>query len=73
MNLLRLRLDRFCNAIRAWHLKRVEPERREEFNASLTEPLPDRYKDIAPRNPTPRELEDEGAGFMALYAQVKGG
>lgn len=72
MNPLRLRPDRFFNLIYVWHIRRVKPEDHALFEESLTEPLPVRPGAVI-RNPTPMELEDEGAGFMALYAQVRGG
>lgn len=55
---------RFLNMIYAWCVKHIDPEKREEWEFMLTSPLPGRERQV-----TERDIEDEGAAFMALMAQ----
>lgn len=59
VNLLRLPTHRFFNAVFAWCVERIDPEKREEWEMQLNEPF---YNDT----PTQAQLEREAEGFMAL-------
>jgi hypothetical protein len=51
---------------------RIEPEKREEWEAMLNDPLPGEK----PAEATPRQIEQEGMDFMAamqMHSQVSGG
>jgi len=52
------------NLVFAWCVERIDPEKREQWEAQLVEPLPGQEK--AP--PTPFQAEDEAADFMATMA-----
>lgn len=61
VDLLRLPTHRFFNAVQAWCLGRIDPEKREEWLMQLDAPLnPD-----AP--PTEAQLEAEGQAFMSVF------
>jgi hypothetical protein len=49
------------NCVYGWCVERVDPEKREQWEAELTAVLPGREK----AKPTDRQLEQEGADFMA--------
>lgn len=55
---------RFMNLVFAWCVERIEPEKREQWEMMLTEPLPGMEKAA----PTSIQAEDEGADFMAAMA-----
>lgn len=55
---------RFMNLIYGWCVERIDPEKREEWDAMLTDPLPGRET----TQPAPFQVEDEGASFMATLA-----
>lgn len=55
---------RFMNLVFAWCVERIEPEKREQWEMMLTEPLPG--METAP--PTPIEAEQEGMDFMSTMA-----
>lgn len=52
------------NLVFAWCVERIEPEKREQWEMMLTEPLPGQEK--AP--PTPFQAEQEANDFMATMA-----
>lgn len=59
------------NLVYAWCVTNIEPEKREQWEMMLTEPLPGQVEVKAA--PTPLQAEDEGADFMAamaMHAQV---
>lgn len=62
---------RFMNMVFAWCVERIEPDKREQWEMMLTEPLPG--MEAAPA--TPFQAEQEGADFMAALAahQARGG
>lgn len=66
VNPLRLTPARFCNLIYFWIVKRIDPDKREEFEAMLTSPIPGRERRS--------ELLDDadGEAFMAMMQQVNG-
>lgn len=47
----------------------MNPDKHEEWIASLTEPLPWQIN----KGPSPEQLEREGADFMNFMSQIKGG
>ena len=61
VDLIRLPLDRFCNAVYAYSVEHVED--REEFDYRLTQPVPGRVRDTDP--------EQELAEFAAFMAAMK--
>ena len=62
VNLLELRLDRFCNAIYWWTVQRVED--REQFDYQLHQPVPGRVT----QEDVDRELDD----FSSLVGKFGG-
>jgi hypothetical protein len=64
VDLLRLPPHRFLNAVYAWCLNHIDPEKREEWDAMLEAPL-----DGSRAKPTDAQIESEGADFMALMGQ----
>jgi hypothetical protein len=54
------------NLVHGWCIERIEPDKREEWHAMLTEPLPGQVEQRA--EPTPFQAEDEAAAFMATMA-----
>lgn len=52
------------NLVYGWCIAHIEPDKRVEWEAMLTEPLPGQEK--AP--PTPFQAEDEADAFMATLA-----
>lgn len=68
-DILRFRPDRFLNCVYTWCLDRIDPEKREEWDAMLESPLDPKAK----AKPTDSQVESEGAAFMALMgADVQG-
>lgn len=55
---------RFMNFVFAWCVERIEHDKREMWEAQLTEPLPGQARAA----PTPFQAEDEAAAFMATMA-----
>jgi len=62
-NILKLSPATFCNAVYAWCVLHMDPEQREKWDLLLEAPLPGMEA-----RPTDRQIEDEGAAFMALLA-----
>lgn len=56
---MKMRPDRMLNRVFTWCVERLDPEKREEWEAMLMSPLPG-------IEPSPREIEAEGENFMAL-------
>jgi len=54
------------NLVYGWCVERIDPEKREEWDALLNDPLPNQVVQRAA--PTPFQAEDEGASFMATLA-----
>jgi hypothetical protein len=52
------------NLVYGWAVQRIDPEKREEWHAMLTDPLPG--QEAAP--PAPFQAEQEGEDFMATLA-----
>lgn len=72
VDLIRLPPHRFCNAVYAWCVQHMTPEKREEWDFMLNAPLPG-HEQAAP---TETVIEAEGEAFMAVMAmneQVTGG
>jgi hypothetical protein len=72
VDLLRLPEHRFYNAVYTWTIERIDPDKREEWIQMLNEPL----EGTSPREPTPSQVEAEGASFMAFmgeHQQMKAG
>ena len=63
VNLLDLRLDRFCNAILYWCYQRIED--REQFHFQLEQPIPGRVRQAD----VERELDD----FSTFMSGMGGG
>lgn len=57
-------MHRFLNCVYAWCLEQVGREGREQFEEDLTAPLPGMEK----AKPSPVQVEEEGAAFMAAMA-----
>lgn len=64
VDLLRFPPAKFLNCVYTWCIARIDPEKREQWDIQLAEPLPGREKD----KPSEATIEAEGAGFMALMA-----
>lgn len=56
------------NLVFAWCVERMDPEKREQWEMMLTDPLPGREKAA----PSPITAEQEGADFMAAMAAHQG-
>jgi len=54
------------NLVYGWCVQRVEPEKRADWDALLSEPLPHQVARKA--EPTPFQAEDEASDFMATMA-----
>jgi len=54
------------NLVYGWCIARIDPEKREEWDVMLTDPLPNQVQKKA--EPTPFQAEDEAASFMATMA-----
>lgn len=63
---LELSPRRFCNLIYFWCIERVQPDKLEEFEMMLTQPLPGRERR------SEQLAEEDGQMFMALMGQVNG-
>lgn len=63
VDLIRLPGHRFLNYVFGWCVKRIEPEKREEWEAMLDAPIPG-------MEPTPAMVEAEGQSFMDLMSAV---
>jgi hypothetical protein len=67
VDLIRLPPHRFLNAVYAWVIARIDPQKVEEWLAQLQAPLPGAEK----KKPTQAQIEAEGADFMATMQMVK--
>jgi hypothetical protein len=65
VNLIEFPCYRFLNCVYTWCLARLDPEKREEWDAMLMAPLDPSKK----AKPTDAQIEAEGADFMALMGQ----
>ncbi len=61
-DLIRFSPAKFLNCVYSWCVARIDPEKREQWDIQLVEPLPGREK----TKPSDATIELEGAGFMAL-------
>jgi hypothetical protein len=52
------------NLVYGWCVERIDPEKREEWDVMLTDPLPGREKAA----PAPFQVEQEAESFMATLA-----
>jgi len=52
------------NLVYGWCIDHIDPEKREEWDIMLHDPLPGREK----AEPTPFQVEQEAADFMATLA-----
>lgn len=66
IDLIRYPPHRFMNLVYGWCVQRIDPEKREEWESMLADPLPNQVTEKSA--PTPFQAEDEGASFMATLA-----
>lgn len=66
VDLVRLPGHRFLNYVYGWAVKRIDPEKREEWDAMLEAPIPGLSTE-----PSEAQIEAEGQSFMALMAAVE--
>lgn len=67
VDILRLPIHRFLNYVYAWCVERINPEKLEQWQWELEQPLPGQEK-----KPTEGQTEDEGQGFMDFMAGMRG-
>ena len=65
---MRLPPHRFLNIIYTWSISRIDPERREEWEAMLNDPLPGEEA-----KPSDTDLEMDGDSFMSAMTLMTGG
>jgi hypothetical protein len=69
VNLLRLPIQRFLNIVYTWAVKRIDPEKREQWEFDLDAPLPW----SANQEPSQEQLDREGMDFLNFMNQVNAG
>lgn len=65
VDLLKLPIHQFLNYVYAWCVERLDPEKREEWEMGLADPLPG-------REPSPAQIEREGEDFMNFMSTMGG-
>jgi hypothetical protein len=68
VDLITLPPHRFCNLVYAWLIGRIDPEKIEQVEFQLNQPLPGEEKKVSVM-----QQEDDGASFMAAMGALKGG
>jgi hypothetical protein len=66
-DIIGFRIDRFLNCVYAWCVERINPDKREEWEAQLNAPLPGEDTRVVVASEA--DIEREGAMFMAAMSQ----